>query len=121
MHHSNMNKRQTIGATNHFLHVSCHGSDPAAQSIVLGNNLRVLLHPEPWKRTQTLIYYTSAAVATVTECKYHWWDYTLKGDDTSKGENLKRCFTKSVFRFNTTFRSKHKVIRESCYISNVTV
>lgn len=51
-------KRQTIGATNHFLHVSCHRFDPAAQSIVLSNNLWVVLHPKPWKKTETLIYYT---------------------------------------------------------------
>lgn len=42
-------KIQTIDATNHFLHISCHGLDPAAQPIVLGNNLQVLLQPKPWK------------------------------------------------------------------------
>ena len=62
-------KGQTIDATNHFLHVSCHGFDPAAQSIVLGNNLQVLLHPKAWKKTEKLIYYNSSAVAMATKCK----------------------------------------------------
>lgn len=33
-------------ATNHFLHVRCHGLDPAAQTVVLGDN-PVVLQSEP--------------------------------------------------------------------------
>lgn len=37
---------QTTDATNHFLHVRCHGVDPAAQPVVLGHN-PVVLQSEP--------------------------------------------------------------------------
>lgn len=39
-------RSQTIDATNHFLHVSCHRLDPAAQPIVLGDH-PVLHQSEP--------------------------------------------------------------------------
>lgn len=44
-------RSQTIDATNHFLHVSCHGLDPAAQPIVLGDH-PVLLQSEPCEINQ---------------------------------------------------------------------
>lgn len=44
-------RSQTIDATNHFLHVRCHGLDPAAQPIVLGDH-PVLLQSEPCEINQ---------------------------------------------------------------------
>ena len=42
--------------TNHFLHVGRHGVDPAAQSIVQRDNLKMLLHPEPWNKRKARNY-----------------------------------------------------------------
>lgn len=50
-------KTQTIDVTNHFLHVSSHGLDTAAQSIVQGDNLGVPLYPEPYeKKTVSILF-----------------------------------------------------------------
>ena len=53
-------RSQTIDATNHFLHISCHGLDPAAQPVVLGNH-PVLLQSEPCERNNKGKYISATA------------------------------------------------------------
>lgn len=52
-------RSQTIDATNHFLHVSRHGLDAAAQPIVLGDH-PVLLQSQPCKINKKIKYISPA-------------------------------------------------------------
>lgn len=107
-HSHSQNKKQTIDATNHFLHVSCHRLDSATQSIVLSNNLWVLLLPEPWKTTETLIHFTSDAVAMATACK---WLGGLFGCKSVRAAAERWADT--VYHMLTQFNSKLNRVRKN--------